>query len=125
MDRDKKLRDQEFGRFAEQKATEYYISKGYAIRERNWRTRKSEIDIIAQLDNVVVFVEVKARSGKNTDPLDAVNLEKMKRMTRGADCYLKTLQGYYEYRFDIFTLTGDFERFEVNVYEDAFVSPLM
>jgi len=125
MGPESKLRDLDFGRFAEQKAAEYYISKGYAIRERNWRFKRIEIDLIAQTDETVVFVEVKARSGRDLDPLEAVTTEKMKRMTRGADIYLKSLKGNLEYRFDIFTLTGDFSDYRVEVYEDAFLSPLM
>ena len=48
MSRDTKERDRAFGIFAEDKAVEYYISQGYAIRERNWRFHHIEIDIIAQ-----------------------------------------------------------------------------
>lgn len=43
MENKKKLRDLDFGRFAEDKAAEYYIARGYAIRERNWRDRKSVV----------------------------------------------------------------------------------
>lgn len=124
-DRKTKVRDLEFGRFAEEKATEYYIRNGYAIRERNWRFRNIEIDIIAQIDNVMVFVEVKARSGRDTDPLDAVTLDKMKRITRGADIYLRMQKGDFEYRYDIVALTGNFEEYTMDVIEDAFLSPLM
>lgn len=122
---DKKHRDIAFGRFAEDKAAEYYITNGYAIKERNWRLKRAEIDIIAQIDNTMVFVEVKARSGKDTNPLEAVDLDKMKRMAKGADVYLKMQKGDYEYRYDIVTLTGDFDNYEIKVYEDAFISPLM
>lgn len=120
-----KLRNLEFGKFAEEKGAEFYITNGYAIRERNWRKGRIEIDIIAQKNNIIVFVEVKARSGSDETPLDAVTLDKMKSMARGADAYLKSITGDYEYRYDIFTLTGDFENFTIGVYEDAFVSPLL
>ncbi|MDE6095716.1 MAG: YraN family protein [Muribaculaceae bacterium] len=125
MGRENKLRDQAFGKFAEDKATEYYISRGYAIRERNWRCHRIEIDIIAQTGNVMVFVEVKARSGKDMGAAESVTLSKMKSMTRGADIYLKSQKGDYEYRYDIFALTGDFEEYTTEVIEDAFVSPLL
>ena len=125
MSRDTKERDRAFGIFAEDKAVEYYISQGYAIRERNWRFHHIEIDIIAQTGKVVVFVEVKGRSGRDMAAVDAVTVSKMKNMTRGADAYLKRLNGDYEYRYDIFALTGDFDDYEVEVFEDAFVSPLL
>lgn len=50
----------------EQRATEYLIDNGYSILERNFRNKTGEIDIIAQNDNLIVFVEVKYRSSKNT-----------------------------------------------------------
>lgn len=121
-----KLRNLEFGKFAEDKAAEYYIKNGYAIRERNWRYRHIEIDIIAQIDNVIVFVEVKARNGKDVSPLEAVTFDKMKNITKGADHYLRNIHfGNFEYRYDIFGLTGDFENYSIEVFEDAFLSPLL
>ena len=96
MENETKLRDLDFGKFAEEKATEFYIARGYAIRERNWRFKRIEIDLIAQIGDTVVFVEVKARSGRDTDPLDAVTPDKIRRMVRGADIYLKSLDGDLE-----------------------------
>ncbi len=126
MNKDSKLRNLEFGKFAEEKAREYYTGKGYAIRATNWRHRRIEIDLIVQTGNIIVFVEVKARSGRDSDPLDAVTFDKMKSMTRGADHYLKSVvHGDFEYRYDIFTLTGDFDNYKTEVFEDAFVSPLL
>ena len=72
-----------------------------------------------------MFVEVKARSGRDMSAADAVTMDKMKSMARGADAYLKSLQGDFEYRYDIFALTGDFDDYSVEVFEDAFVSPLL
>lgn len=125
MKKENKLRDLAFGKFAEDKAAEFYISNGYAIKERNWRHHRIEIDIIAQTGNIIVFVEVKARSGRDMSAADAVTMDKMKSMARGADAYLKSLQGDFEYRYDIFALTGDFDDYSVEVFEDAFVSPLL
>lgn len=125
MSKENKLRDQAFGKFAEEKAAEFYISQGYAIKEKNWRHHRIEIDLIAQTGNIIVFVEVKARSGRDMSAADAVTLDKMKSMARGADAYLKSMDGDFEYRYDIFALTGDFTDYSVEVFEDAFVSPLL
>lgn len=124
MDKSNKLRDNEFGKFAETKAKEWYTSRGYAIRETNWHCHRIEIDLIVQKDTTMVFVEVKARSGKDMDALEAVTPAKIKRISRGADIYLNGLPFDYEYRFDIVTLTGDFSDYLLEVYEDAFLSPL-
>ena len=59
--------DENWGQVAEQLASEYLMAKGYTIRERNWRPKGShlEVDIITQADNVIVFVEVKARTDED------------------------------------------------------------
>lgn len=121
---EQKRKNLDFGGFAEDKATEYYISKGYAILERNWHLGKIEIDLIAQREDVVVFVEVKARSGRDMDAVSAVTYDKMKRMAKGAHAYLRYMKGDLEYRFDIFALTGDCNEYETEVVEDAFLAPL-
>lgn len=125
MSREQKLRNLEFGKFAEQIAFEFYVSQGYAIRERNWRLGKIEIDLISQKGNVIVFTEVKARSGKDTDPLETVTSEKRRFMMRAADSYLRNMKGNFEYRYDIFTLTGDMTSYKTDFYPDAFLSPLL
>ena len=47
----------EAGRFGENEACRYLIEKGYEILARNYRSRYGEIDIIAQQDGAVVFVD--------------------------------------------------------------------
>lgn len=49
------------GRNAEAAVTGYLSGKGFKILDKNWRTRWCEIDIIAQNDKVVHFIEVKYR----------------------------------------------------------------
>lgn len=121
----KKLRNLSFGKFAEDRAADYYVSQGYIIRERNWRFNKIEIDLIVQRENEIIFVEVKARSGKDMNPVDTVTEPKRRRIVRGADIYLRNMKGEYEYRFDIFALEGDMKNYRIEVYENAFLSPLM
>lgn len=112
----------EFGLFAEEIASREYIKMGYAILERNWRLGKTEIDIIAQKENTVVLIEVKARSGKDMDPLETVTKDKRRRMIKAADAYLSRMTGNISYRFDIFTLTGNMKDYTTDLLEDAFVA---
>lgn len=49
------------GKLAEQAAAKYLQKQGYKILDTNWRTRVCEIDIVAQKDKCVYFVEVKYR----------------------------------------------------------------
>lgn len=112
----------EFGKFAEDLAAEQYTAEGYAILERNWRLGKTEIDIIARKDDIIAFIEVKARKKDTTEPVEAVNRAKRKRMIMAADVYLKFQPGHCNYRFDIFALKGNQKEYEVEIIKDAFLS---
>lgn len=116
----------EWGRQAEKIVYEYLISMGYTVRERNWRpkTSKSEIDLIAQKGDTIVFVEVKARSDRDVDPADALTAEKVKNVVRGANSYLLAQEETYFYRFDVAAVTGNSEDYTLDYLEDAFLPPL-
>lgn len=49
------------GQRNEKKAKDYLIKKGYTILDTNYTTRIGEIDIVAKIDDCIVFVEVKSR----------------------------------------------------------------
>ena len=116
----KKLRDQALGKFAEDMAADRYISDGYVVLHRNWRLGKSEIDLIVQKEDTIAFVEVKARSGEYENPEEAVTRDKMKRMIRVSDAYLRNLTGCYQYRFDIVAFTGSVDSYKIEILKDAF-----
>lgn len=117
-------KNREWGHEAERLAAEYYLKEGYIIRERNWRSGHSEIDIILEKDRTIVFVEVKSRKAGTQDPVEAVNFRKRQKMIRGADAYLRNLQMLYQYRFDIVTFTGDPDNYVMHHYADAFLPPV-
>lgn len=116
-------------------ATEYLMKQGYVIREANWtpNQRHEEMDIIAQQGDVIVFVEVKARSDIEAYPEDAVTPRKIKHLVKGAAAYMGTLgtpasgvpEPDYTYRFDIITLIGDPSSYRLEHLEDAFYPPLL
>jgi|InofroStandDraft_1065614.scaffolds.fasta_scaffold12119_2 putative endonuclease len=118
--------DENWGQVAEQLASEYLMAKGYTIRERNWRPKGShlEVDIITQADNVIVFVEVKARTDEDYDPADAVGRKKISRLVRAANAYLQSLPYGFEYRFDVITVSGTQGSCTLDHLEDAFLPPL-
>ena len=65
----------------ENAACKYLESIGYRIVERNYRCPTGEIDVIADDDGVVVFVEVKARSSTEYGvPEESVGFEKRRRI---------------------------------------------
>ena len=114
--------NREWGKIAEGLARDYLYSEGYVIRETGWSSGPGiEIDIVAQKDKTIVFVEVKARSGEWGDPLDAVDMKKRRKMVKGADKYMENFPFPYEYRFDIITYTGNEQNHVREHIEDAFL----
>ena len=118
-------RNREWGEKAEAIAADYLLSDGYTIRERRWRIGKTiEIDLIAEKDGWMIFIEVKARKGDRQEAVEAVDKRKRIKMVRGADIYLKAERFDYAYRFDIIAITGDEENYQLEHFPDAFLPPL-
>mgnify|MGYP003340870558 CR=1 FL=1 len=92
----------ELGEIGEIRACEFLSRKGLRILDRNWRIKSGEIDIVAEQDSVIVFVEVKTRrSSAFGHPLEAISIEKAARLQRMALAWLATHQRLgNEYRID-------------------------
>jgi putative endonuclease len=104
-------------------ACRYLKSKGYRILERSWRSRKYELDIIALKDGILVFAEVKTRSGDRFGlPEDAVNSKKQRRIISAAKYYLQVKKvRRHLIRFDILAiLARPDEEAEINHIKNAF-----
>lgn len=77
--------------------------KGYRIEARNWRCSLGELDLVCLDGEVLVFVEVKARTSRRAGrPEEAVDSRKRARLVRLAQAYLNTRQaGDVPCRFDV------------------------
>ena len=126
MTENKKVSAQEAGILAEKAAIDYLVIKGYAIKELRWKPMqgKGEIDIIAAIDNIIVFVEVKARTSGVEEAIAAVDRRKARNMSLGADKYLRQQQYWYHYRYDIIAVDLSEEPYKIEHIADAFLSPL-
>ena len=77
------------GKYGEDLACKYLETKGYKIKERNFRTFLGEIDIISEYERDIIFVEVKTRrSDKFGYPEEAINYNKQRKIIKNALCYL-------------------------------------
>jgi len=82
----------------------------YMVIERNWRTRTGEIDIIAQKDDTLIFVEVKTLPHTPLEDLDIiVGKRKQERICKTAKYFLLTHRKYNKMhiRFDVIVLPFD------------------
>ena len=79
----------ETGAIGENIAADYLSKHGYKIRERNYRTREGEIDIIAEKDGTLVFFEVRAKTGRAFGSAEeSITERKQKRLVALAEAYL-------------------------------------
>jgi len=76
------------GELGERLAEQHLLAKGYRIRERNFRIREGEIDLIAETDGTLVFVEVRARKGARMGTaIESLTPAKRRRLIVLAEAY--------------------------------------
>ena len=96
----------EIGKKGEDMAAEYLMQLNYRILERNYRSGRIEIDIIALKDNKLIFVEVKTRTGKAYGlPEEAVDDVKQESMEACAESYILDYGWERNIRFDIIAVS--------------------
>lgn len=105
------------GNYGEELAVEFLQKNGYQILKRQYRTRYSEIDIIARHDDChgnchdeyIVFIEVKyRRSLRFGYPRESVNLAKQKKIKQNALIYMANeLKAEHNFRFDVIEIVDD------------------
>lgn len=113
------MKRKEIGALGEKIATEYLTKLGYRIRERNFRSREGEIDIIAEKDNFLVFVEVRTkRSSSFGTAEESVTAKKKERLIALAQAYMEGRDGLPpSWRIDVVALElgpkGEISRLEL------------
>lgn len=113
-------KNKEIGKKGESIAADYLIQKGYTLLERNYRYRRFEIDIIAQIKNTIVFIEVKTRQSLNYGyPEEAIDNRKIDHILDCADHFINQNQWIGNIRFDIISILFEPE-FSIEHIEDAF-----
>ena len=112
----------DLGRWGEDVAAEYLRQKGYVIVERDWKSGHRDLDIIALDGDTVVFVEVKTRRNcLFTEPVEAVNYQKIRNLQQAANHYIHYRRIDREIRFDIISVVGTIGSHpDIEHIEDAF-----
>jgi putative endonuclease len=100
------------GRAGEDAAVRFLRRRGYRILERNYRCPAGEIDVVAEQDGVLCFIEVKSRSTLAFGtPAEAVDRRKQRHLARAAAHYLMVHvpDGQVACRFDVVSVLPDTE----------------
>lgn len=110
------------GARGERLAARYLRRRGLAIVARNYRCRAGEIDLIALDGEVLVFVEVKTRSGERWGrPEEAVDRRKQRQMERVAEEFVRQHRLHDRaIRFDVVGIVARGWWWRVEHFPDAF-----
>ena len=101
------MRTTSIGNQGEQLAAEALVREGYEIIDRNWKTRASEIDIIAARGGSMYFIEVKYRaSARQGDGLDYITDQKLSHMRRAAETWVSIYNWQGEYALLAVAVSG-------------------
>ncbi len=95
------------GNEGEARAASYLESKGFSIIERNWRTKRGEIDIIAYKNDTLVFVEVKTLPNGTLDMIQReLNYQKRERILKTSKRFMLNHRQYSNsyVRFDVIVI---------------------
>jgi len=113
--------EQDLGAKGEELALDYLLNEGYELKYKNWRYGKDEIDIIMEIEDFIVFVEVKTRSTAFFgQPYEFVGRSKQKFMIRAANAYVDKYQQNKEIRFDIISIVSNQNETNIEHIADAF-----
>lgn len=110
------------GIFGENEAAEFLQKKGFEILHKNWRSGKDELDIVALKGELLVFVEVKTRTGTRFgQPWESVDNRKQQALIRAATDYIRQFSIDRNARFDIVSIIASPDKeVWIDHFENAF-----
>jgi putative endonuclease len=113
---------QALGELGERIAERWLRSRGWRIVQRRFRSGHRDIDLVAEREGVVAFVEVKARRGAGFGgPVEAVNWRKQRELGRTARVWVDRHGRQYDaYRFDVIGVLVAGSKVRIRHVPDAF-----
>ena len=96
------------GAWGEARAREHLLAQGFTLHASNWRCRDGELDLVAEVEGTLVFVEVKTRrSSAFGGPEEAVSARKVRHLVQAALAYLDAHQlTDRDWRIDVIAITA-------------------
>jgi putative endonuclease len=93
------------GKVGERMALGYLLEKGFVILHQNWRHSHWEVDVIASLDGILHFIEVKTRRTKKFGyPEEDVSRKKVKNLINASEEFLYAHPEWKRIQFDILSI---------------------
>lgn len=112
----------DFGNAGEDFAARFLANRGFDLRQRNWRWKQWELDIICEKGDELIFVEVKTRAGRNVlSGIQAVTPAKQRKLVKAATHYLSAMDLWDRpCRFDLVIVNDDGNGFTAEHIQNAF-----
>lgn len=112
----------EQGETAESSAAQYLLERGYRLRERNFKTRLGEVDLVVERESTVAFVEVRyRRSAAWGSPEATVGKLKRRKLILAALEYVQRHRlENRALRFDVLSISQARGRLRFEHFENAF-----
>lgn len=106
------------GKVGELIAEKYLTEKGFKILYKNWTCHWGEIDMIAEKDNVIIFVEVKYRIGlTNSHPSESMTFYKRRSLQRSINIFLTKNYVVKPWRVDLVCVSKIGKVLRIDYYE--------
>ncbi len=94
------------GSLGESLAAVYFAQNGFTLLHQNWRHSHWEVDIIAEKDAVLHFIEVKTRRTKKFGhPEESVSKKKIQYLKNAAEEFLYQFPQWRRIQFDVLAIT--------------------
>ena len=112
---------QQFGYSCEEHVAQYLIELGFSIIARNYKRSFGEIDLIAQKEDLLIFIEVKARKKPLFDMSELISYTKQKKIITVAKSYLAAHNIYdMNCRFDVALVSTNNTTLNLEYISNAF-----
>ena len=101
-------------------AADFLERQGYEVMRRNYRYKRAEIDLIVRTPHLLIFVEVKTRSGvQYGEPEQFVNSRKLEKMAEAAQQFMEEQHWQGNIRFDIIAIVERGGEATITHFEDV------
>ena len=109
-------------RDGEEATARVYERRGYRSIARNWRCAMGELDLVVQRGGMLVFCEVKTRTGMAFGGgYEAVTWSKRRKLRQLADAFMQSYRRHAVLaRFDVASVWLGPRGPDVEIFEDAF-----
>jgi len=118
----KRIKAYEAGLAAEALVRDHLIEQGFEVLAERYKTKSGELDLIVSRDDLVCFVEVKARSSVE-EGLYSITQKAQRRLAAAATQWMADVpeiaQETSEFRFDVAVVTPDNQ---ITLLENAFMT---